>query len=51
MTICSSAEPITFLVLKSNLGYHQEVTSRILKRLVNHGAIEKARGKYHPASQ
>ena len=45
-TICISAEPVTFSALKRNLGYHQEVLSRILKRLMNHGAIKKVRGRY-----
>jgi len=51
MAICSSEEPVAFSALKDRLGYHQEVVSRILKRLVNHGAIEKFRGKYRQVSQ
>ena len=51
MEICDSEDPVTFSALKTRLGYHQEVISRILKRLVNHGAIEKFRGKYRPVSQ
>ena len=51
MAICSSEEPVAFSALKDRLGYHQEVVSRILKRLVNHGAIEKFRGKYRRVSQ
>ena len=51
MTICASEEPVTFSALRSKLGYHQEVVSRILRRLVNHGAIEKVRGRYRRASQ
>jgi len=51
MAICGSGEPVAFSTLKSTLGYHQEVVSRILKRLVNHGAIEKVRGRYRRVSQ
>ena len=51
MAICSSEEPVAFSALKDRLGFHQEVVSRILKRLVNHGAIEKFRGKYRRVSQ
>jgi DNA-binding MarR family transcriptional regulator len=51
MTICASSEPVAFSALRSKLGYHQEVVSRILKRLVNHGAIEKVRGRYRRVSQ
>ena len=51
MAICNSPEPVTFSALRAALGYHQEVVSRILKRLVIHGAIEKARGRYRRVSQ
>ena len=50
-TICTSSEPVTFSELKVKLGYHQEVVSRILRRLVNHRAIEKVSGRYRRASQ
>ena len=49
--ICASEEPVAFSTLRSSLGYHQEVVSRILRRLLNHGAIEKFRGKYRRAGQ
>jgi len=51
MAICKSEEPVTFSALKNSLGYHQEVISRILRRLVNHRAIEKVRGRYRRVSQ
>jgi DNA-binding MarR family transcriptional regulator len=51
MAICSSDKPVAFSALRERLGYHQEVVSRILKRLANHGAIEKFRGKYRRVSQ
>jgi predicted transcriptional regulator len=49
--ICSSPEPVAFSALKDKLGYHQEVVSRILRRLMNHGAIEKVSGRYRRVSQ
>ena len=51
MTICNSPEPVTFSALRAALGYHQEVVSRILKRLMNHGVVEKARGRYKRVGQ
>ncbi len=45
-TICASGEPVGFSAIKRKLGFHQEVVSRILKRLVNYGAVEKVSGKY-----
>ena len=51
MAICLSAEPLGFSFVKNKLGYHQEVVSRILKRLVNYGAVEKFRGKYRQGRQ
>jgi DNA-binding HxlR family transcriptional regulator len=45
-TVCLSEQPVAFSTIRNAVGYHQEVVSRILKRLVNHGAIEKVRGKY-----
>jgi len=51
VAICDSEDPVTFSALKAGLGYHQEVISRILRRLVNHGEIEKFRGKYRRVSQ
>ena len=50
-TICSSEEPLAFTVVKNGLGYHQEVVSRILERLMNYGTVEKFRGKYRWAGQ
>ena len=51
MTICSSEEPMAFSAVKNRLGYHQEVVSRILKRLMTYGAVEKFMGKYRGGSQ
>ena len=51
LAICASEDPVTFSALKTTLGYHQEVISRILRRLLNHRAIEKVRGRYRQVSQ
>jgi DNA-binding HxlR family transcriptional regulator len=51
MAVCASKEPVAFSMVKRSLGFHQEVLSRILRRLVNYGAIEKVRGKYKRAGQ
>ncbi|MBI3840533.1 MAG: hypothetical protein HY297_01015 [Thaumarchaeota archaeon] len=45
-TVCSSDTPIGFSAVKRAVGFHQEVLSRILKRLVVYGALERVRGKY-----
>ncbi|MDA4124823.1 MAG: hypothetical protein OK438_05165 [Thaumarchaeota archaeon] len=44
--VCSSSTPIGFSALKRSVGYHQEIVSRVLKRLLVYGAIERVRGKY-----
>jgi DNA-binding HxlR family transcriptional regulator len=49
--ICVSSEPVSFTALRESLGFHQEVMSRILRRLVNYRAVEKVRGKYRRVSQ
>lgn len=46
VTVCSSSAPLSFSSVKRAVGYHQEVVSRILKRLVVYGAIERIQGKY-----
>jgi len=46
VTICTSDSPLSFSAIRESAGYHQEILSRILKRLVNHGAIVKVQGKY-----
>jgi predicted transcriptional regulator len=45
-TVCSSGAPIGFSTIKKTVGYHQEIVSRILRRLVTYGVIERASGKY-----
>ncbi len=45
-TICESGEPLSFSAIRGAAGYHQEVLTRILKRLLNYGEIEKTDGRY-----
>lgn len=45
-TVCGSAVPLGFSAVKRAVGLHQELVSRILRRLVTHGAIEKVQGRY-----
>lgn len=45
-TVCDSAEPLAFSAVKRSVGLHQELVSRILRRLATYGAIEKVQGKY-----
>lgn len=45
-TVCHSAEPVRFSTVKRSVGLHQELVSRILRRLATYGAIEKVHGKY-----
>ena len=49
--VCTSSEPVAFSTIRGRLGYHQEVTSRILRRLTNYVAIERVEGKYRRVSQ
>jgi predicted transcriptional regulator len=39
--ICGSTEPITFGRLKEATSLHQEVVSRIVRRLILHGLVTK----------
>ncbi|MDV3244847.1 MAG: hypothetical protein LYZ66_06725 [Nitrososphaerales archaeon] len=45
-TVCGSAVPLGFSAVKRSVGLHQELVSRILRRLMTHGAIEKVQGRY-----
>ncbi len=45
-TICSGSEPVAFSTIRKTVGFHQEVVSRILRRLLNHRAIQKVGGGY-----
>ncbi len=45
--ICTNSTPVSFSELKRNSELHQEVLSRILRRLAVHRVIEKLKdGKY-----
>ncbi|MGI0080625.1 MAG: hypothetical protein ACRECH_13500, partial [Nitrososphaerales archaeon] len=47
-TICANELPLSFSELKHASNLHQEVLSRILRRLTLHHVIHKAEdGKYH----
>ncbi|TLX97438.1 MAG: hypothetical protein E6K90_01095 [Thaumarchaeota archaeon] len=45
-TVCHSETPLSFSRIKERCGLHQEVLSRILRRLSVYGALEKVDGKY-----
>lgn len=44
--ICGSSEPVTFGEVRESSDLHQEVVSRIVRRLVIHGLVSKDSGKY-----
>jgi len=44
--VCTSSVPVGFSTVRRAVGYHQEVVSRTLRRLLTYGAIEKTDGKY-----
>ncbi len=44
--ICSSEQPVSFGQLKDSTNLHQEILSRIIHRLVIHGVVRKADGRY-----
>lgn len=48
--ICNSEQPIGFNYIKRETGLHQEILSRILKRLSFGGDIEKTETKYRRCS-
>ena len=45
-TICSSETPLSFSKIRESSGLHQEILSRILRRLSVYGALERVDGKY-----
>ena len=45
-TVCMDNGPVSFSHVRRSTGLHQEIVSRILRRLVNHGAVKKENGKY-----
>lgn len=44
--ICGSVEPVSFTQLKETTALHQEIISRVLRRLAIHGLVTKVEGKY-----
>jgi len=44
--VCQSQEPVSFTRLKEATDFHQEVLSRIVRRLAVHGLVKKVDGKY-----
>ena len=44
--ICHSEGPVSFSQLKKSTELHQEILSRIVRRLVIHGVIKKEEGRY-----
>ena len=44
--ICDSPEPISFTRLKESTNLHQEIVSRVVRRLTIHGLVRKVDGKY-----
>ena len=44
--ICTSREPIPFSLLKRASNLHQELVSRIIKRLVTHHVVTKTASGY-----
>ena len=44
--ICSSGEPVSFTLLKERTQLHQEIVSRVVRRLTVHGLVSKVDGKY-----
>ncbi len=47
--VCGSLEPVTFTQLKESTDFHQEILSRIVRRLAVHGLVRKVDGKYEGA--
>ena len=44
--ICEAPGPVSFGQLKKETALHQEVVSRILRRLTIHGIVKKSDGRY-----
>ena len=47
--ICDSQRPVSFSELKKSTELHQEILSRIVRRLVVHGVVKKEEGRYKGA--
>lgn len=44
--ICESVSPVSFTRLKESTNLHQEILSRVVRRLTVHGLVKKVDGKY-----
>lgn len=44
--ICGSTAPVSFKRLKETTDLHQEIVSRIVRRLMIHGLVEKTEAGY-----
>ena len=44
--ICASSAPVSFTDLKRSTELHQEIVSRVVRRLAIHGLVTKVDGKY-----
>ena len=44
--VCKSQDPVSFTQLKQTTGLHQEILSRIVRRLSVYGLVRKVDGKY-----
>lgn len=44
--ICGSEKPVSFTLLKRYSNLHQELVSRIIKRLVRHSVVKKTNSGY-----
>jgi hypothetical protein len=47
--ICDSPAPVSFSQLRRSTELHQEILSRIVRRLVIHGVVAKEEGRYKAA--
>jgi len=45
-TICDSVSPVTFSQLKAKTSLHQEILSRIIRRLLTYGLVARAEQGY-----
>jgi DNA-binding HxlR family transcriptional regulator len=44
--VCKAKEPVSFTQLKESTELHQEILSRIVRRLAVYGLVRKVDGKY-----
>ena len=45
-TVCDSTAPVSFTQLKTTTSLHQEILSRIIRRLLTYGLVSKTDGGY-----